>query len=74
MSTTVMDQIRHLSVEERIRLVQEIWDTIEADSPAPPFPDSQRDEIRRRVEAYRQDPSRVVPADEVFRELEELYG
>jgi len=36
--------------------------------------EAHRQEIRRRLEAYRRDPSIGIPAEEVFRELEELYG
>lgn len=69
--TNIIDEIRRWSVADRIRLIQRIWDTIEADSPAPPAPDSPREEIRRRVEAYRRDPSLAIPAEDVFRELDE---
>jgi len=37
--------------------------------PTPP----QRSEVEHRLEAYRRDPSRVIPADVVFRELEERW-
>lgn len=73
-SAPYIDQILRLSVDERLRLVQQIWDSIAAESEPPPLSDAQRSEVRRRLEAYRQDPSRVIPADEVFRELEERYG
>ena len=74
MSTNVMDQIRHLSVDERIRLVQEIWESIAADNEPPAVSSAQRAEIRRRVEAYRRDPSIGIPAEDVFREMEERIG
>jgi len=73
-NATNIDQILRLSVDERIRLVQQIWDSIAAESEPPPLSVAQRGELQRRLEAYRRDPSRVIPADEVFRELEERYG
>ena len=68
------DQIRQLSVDERIRLIGEIWEGIHADTESPPLTDAQQSELRRRIESYRRDPSRVIPAEEVFRRLEERYG
>ena len=69
------DKIRRLSVDERIRLIDQIWDGIAADTePPPPLTAAQRDEIKRRIESYRRDPSRVIPAEEVFRELREQFG
>ncbi len=71
MNSTDIENIRRLSIADRIRLVQQIWDTIDEDSPPPPMCDSWRDEIRRRVESYRRDPSIGIPAEDVFREIEE---
>ena len=46
-------KIRDLSVEERIRLVEDIWDSIAEDQGALPLTDAQREELDRRLEAYR---------------------
>ena len=46
-------RIRDLSVEERIRLVEDIWDSIAEDRGALPLTDAQREELDRRLEAYR---------------------
>lgn len=74
MRPTVMDQIRHLSVDERIQLVQEIWESIAADNSPPTLSQAQRGEIRRRIDAYRRDPSIGSPAEDVFREVDERLG
>jgi putative addiction module component (TIGR02574 family) len=68
------EEIRRLSVDERIRLIDQIWDGIAADTEPPPLTAAQRDEIERRIESYRRDPSRVIPAEDVFRELREQFG
>jgi putative addiction module component (TIGR02574 family) len=66
--------ILRLSVDERLRLIDEIWDTIPADREPPPLSDAQRAEIARRIAEYERDPSSAIPADEVFAELRKRYG
>ncbi len=56
MTTQVLEEILQLSVPERLRLVEEIWDTI-SDAPEElPLSEAQREEIERRLEAYEQRP------------------
>jgi putative addiction module component (TIGR02574 family) len=74
MSTIDIAEIRRLSVDERIQLLEEIWKSFATDTePLPPTP-AQMSEIERRVEAIRRDPSRLIPADEVFARLERDFG
>jgi putative addiction module component (TIGR02574 family) len=68
------EEIRRLSVDERIRLIQEIWDGIAADTDPSPLTNAQQAEIDRRIASYRRDPSRVIPAEEVFEQLRERFG
>jgi putative addiction module component (TIGR02574 family) len=70
----IAEEIRRLSVDERIRLIEEIWDGIAADAGPPPLTNAQRAEIDRRIASYRRDPSRVIPAEEVFEQLRERFG
>lgn len=57
--------IDRLSVDERIELVQEIWDSVAAEPEAMPLTESQKQEIDRRLAAHREDPDAVVPWDTV---------
>lgn len=50
--------IERLSVEERIELVEEIWDSI---SEATPLTEAQRRELDRRLEEHEANPNDVVP-------------
>jgi putative addiction module component (TIGR02574 family) len=60
----------HLSVAERIQLVEDIWDSIAVEgSEAVALTDAQRDELRRRAQAHDADPSGTIPWDEVRAEL-----
>jgi len=47
--------LRDLPVEQRIRLVEELWDSIAADQQAIPITDEQRAELNRRLDAYEAD-------------------
>lgn len=51
--------------EERIALVQEIWNTIAAESPPPLLSESQRLELRRRIAEDNANPDDVIPGDQV---------
>jgi len=50
--------IEKLSVEERITLVEELWDSI---AEATPLSEPQRAELDRRLEEHKRNPDDVVP-------------
>jgi putative addiction module component (TIGR02574 family) len=62
-----------LSAAERLELVEELWDSIAAEAERNadvlPLTDGQKEELDRRIAAHRADPSRVVPWEEVRKEL-----
>ena len=47
--------LRNLPIEERIRLVEDIWDSIATDQAASPLTDEQKEELDRRLNAYESD-------------------
>ena len=47
---------QQLPVQERIRLVEDLWDSIAADQHALPLTDEQKAELDRRLDAYEMDP------------------
>ena len=65
-----LDEIKLLSVAERIQLVQDIWDTIVEERDALPLSDAEREELDRRVAEYDRDPSAAKTWSEVREELE----
>jgi putative addiction module component (TIGR02574 family) len=66
MSPTVQSLgIDRLSREQRIALVQEIWDTIAAESAPPMLTEAQRRELQRRVAEDDASPDDVVPWEQV---------
>lgn len=50
-----------LSREERLALVQELWDSIAADKPGSLLTEAQRAELRRRVAEDDANPDDVIP-------------
>jgi putative addiction module component (TIGR02574 family) len=57
--------IDHLSIEERLVLVEEIWDSIAADSAAVPLTDAQRAELQKRIEEDDAGPEEVTPWEQI---------
>ncbi|MBI1314504.1 addiction module protein [bacterium] len=51
-----MDDIRQLSVAERLLLVEEIWDSISDEPDSWSLSPDQRDELQRRADAHRANP------------------
>ncbi|MHB1233775.1 MAG: addiction module protein [Burkholderiales bacterium] len=45
-------KLQELPVEERIRVVEDLWDSIAADQKALPLTASQKAELDRRLDAY----------------------
>jgi putative addiction module component (TIGR02574 family) len=69
MSETMHD-FSHLSLAERIQLVEDLWDSIATEgSAAVALSDAQREELRRRAQVHDADPDGVVPWDHVRTEL-----
>ena len=57
--------IDRLGVEERIALVEEIWDSIAADRAAIPLTVPKRDELDRRLADHVANPNDVVSWDDL---------
>lgn len=66
-----LSEIKSLSLEERIHLVQAIWDGIAAEQVHPDLTDDQKQELDRRIEAYDTDPQNVLTWDEVKAAIKE---
>lgn len=48
-------RLRELPVEERIKLVEELWGSIASDQKALPLTDEQKAELDRRLDVYEAD-------------------
>ena len=59
-------KLRRLPLEERLRLVEDLWDSIAADQSALPLTDEQKVGLDRRLDAYEADGIPGRPAEEVI--------
>ncbi len=62
---TILAEALRLPAEERIRLVQEIWDSVAEISEAVELSDEHRSILRERLVAHRRDPSVASPWEDV---------
>ena len=63
-------EIRDLSPEERIRLIELLWDSFVDDPATLAVTEAQRAEIQRRIAQHEADPESARPWSEVRAELE----
>lgn len=61
-------EILKLPVEEKLRLLELIWDSLAADPPALPLSDAQRAIIDERLTEHLRTPEDVLTLDEVLAE------
>lgn len=62
-------QLRALPLEDRLKLVEDLWDSIAADRRALPLTEEQKAELDRRLEAFETDADRGRPASEAIAEI-----
>lgn len=63
--SNTLAEITALSVDERIRLLEAIWDSITSEPGQPELTKTQQDELERRLAAHKASPDDVVPWEEV---------
>lgn len=62
-------KLRQLPLDERIRLVEDLWDSIASDQNALPLTPDQQAELDRRLDAYEKDRDPGRPAEEVVADI-----
>jgi putative addiction module component (TIGR02574 family) len=60
-----------LSVQQRLELIGELWDSIPDSLDALPIPEWHREELERRLAAADADPEAAIPWEEVKKRLRE---
>ena len=63
--STTLAEIVSLSIDERIRLAEAIWDSVAAESGQPELTKAQQQELERRLAAHTASPEAVIPGEEV---------
>ena len=61
--------IAALSSEERLRLLEELWDSLSATPEAIPLTTAQREELDRRLDELDRDGPSGIPWDDVLRQI-----
>jgi len=61
--------ISRLSPEERLELLEQLWDSLSSAPEAVPLTDAQRAELDRRLDEIDQDGPIGIPWDEVMRRI-----
>ena len=69
-----LSEILRLPVSERIDVVEQIWDSVAADSDAVPVTPEQREELDRRLKEHEQNPNDVVEWSEVERRIRSRHN
>ena len=60
-----LEDIKKLSVAERIRIIEDIWDSISASGEELPITDEQKKELDLRLEAHKNNPETGKSWEEV---------
>jgi putative addiction module component (TIGR02574 family) len=61
-----------LPVDEKLKLVEELWDSIHEDD-LPPLTDAQFEELERRRKKLEENPESAISGEEFFRRMEARY-
>lgn len=73
MSEISVSDLLHLSVAERIQLVEDLWDSIATEPEAMELTPAQKEELDRRMAAHKADPGTAIPWDEVRARLRQRF-
>jgi len=61
--------LEKLTAAERMQLADELLDSLPAQAELPPLTDAQRDDLDRRLEAFKDEPLAGSPWEEVYARL-----
>ena len=61
--------IASLSAEERLRLLEELWESLEATPEAVPLTNAQREELDRRLDELDREGPAGIPWEDVLRRI-----
>lgn len=69
-----LDRLRVLPLEQRLQILEALWNSVESEADPYPIPDEVADEAEREFEAHLADPSSSIPWETVRARLRERYG
>jgi putative addiction module component (TIGR02574 family) len=66
--------LNELSPEEKLRLLEELWESLSATPEAVPLTTAQRQELDSRLDEIDRDGPSGIPWDEVLREIQRIIS
>lgn len=66
----VLTAVEFWSAEDRLKLIEEVWEGLEAAPEGASLTESQRQDLQRRLDTYRDDPKAGSPWEEVKARLQ----
>ncbi len=69
-----IDDLRSLSPEEKLRIIEIMWDDLSANDQEIPLPAWVKEEMDRRSQELRDDPSIGLPYDEFWERIRSRYA
>ncbi len=63
-------EVANLSVQEKIVLLEELWDSIRTHQDSIPIPDSHKKELDKRLARHQDFPGEILSLDELRRGIE----
>jgi putative addiction module component (TIGR02574 family) len=73
MDSQLVQEARALPLEQRVELIDALWQTVAAESYEPPLTQQQAEELDRRLAAHRRNPDELIPWESIKKELNEIY-
>ena len=69
MQKTTLDELRRVSVEDRLQLLEDVWTSLDEEHDRLPIPKWQEEELDRRLKAFEENPDAGAPWEEVKKRL-----
>ena len=73
MDSQLIDQARGLPLEQRIQLIDELWESVAEEGYEPPLTPQQAAELDRRLAAHQRNPDDLIPWEAIKEELKQRY-
>jgi putative addiction module component (TIGR02574 family) len=74
MARPTLEDLKKLSVEERLELLEDVWTSLDEDHPHPmPMPKWHEEELERRLRDLEENGSQGVEWSEFYNELRKKY-
>lgn len=71
MQKPTLEELRGLSVEDRLQLLEDVWTSLDEEHRQLPVPQWQEEELGRRLKAFEENGSRGMPWEESLEQLEQ---